>query len=260
MANIEEARYNVLISKEGKLLVQARYAVRNNQRNFLKITLPPGATLWSAALSGNPVRPGQSPDGALLLPLEKARAGEDAPLFAVEVLYINRDAAWGDKGQSKLTLPALDLPISRTGLHIFNPPLFRVSSPPGTFRSQNYEEPSSEILRAAAEFELDGTVSGGSGYGIGTPKPSQPPASPSPGAFSAGIGVAGAAAGQAATQTLVDEYRAKSVSGRVSGILPIHVSFPEVGPSLFFVSELTSESQAPTIELTYQRDKKAGGK
>src|SRR5580698_2231906 len=33
MANVAEARYNVLITNEGKLLVQARYAVRNNQRN-----------------------------------------------------------------------------------------------------------------------------------------------------------------------------------------------------------------------------------
>src|SRR5712671_6500425 len=36
LANVSEARYQVLISGEGKTLVQARYAVRNNQRNFLK--------------------------------------------------------------------------------------------------------------------------------------------------------------------------------------------------------------------------------
>ncbi len=52
MANIEEARYQVLMSADGKELVQARYAVRNNQRNFVKITLPPGATVWSASLRG----------------------------------------------------------------------------------------------------------------------------------------------------------------------------------------------------------------
>ncbi|MEP6962923.1 MAG: hypothetical protein ABI995_12650, partial [Acidobacteriota bacterium] len=37
-ANIEEARYRVLLTAEGKTLVQARYAVRNNQRNFVGIT------------------------------------------------------------------------------------------------------------------------------------------------------------------------------------------------------------------------------
>src|SRR4051812_18225971 len=60
MANIEEARYDVLMSSDGKELVQARYAIRNNQRNFVKITLPPGASVWSASLGGRPARPGQS--------------------------------------------------------------------------------------------------------------------------------------------------------------------------------------------------------
>ena len=99
MANIEEARYQVLMSADGKELVQARYAVRNNQRNFVKVALPAGATVWSVTLAGRPVRPGQSPDGSLLLPLEKSRGGDDAPAFAVEILYLAKAAAWSDKGQ-----------------------------------------------------------------------------------------------------------------------------------------------------------------
>jgi len=75
MANIEEARYDVLMSADGKELVQSRYAIRNNQRNFVKISLPPGASVWSTVLGGRPVRPGQAPDGSLLLPLEKSRGG-----------------------------------------------------------------------------------------------------------------------------------------------------------------------------------------
>src|SRR5216684_3740811 len=123
MANVSEARYQILISSDGKSLVQARYAVRNNQRNFLKITLPPGATLWSASLAGKAVRPGQSPDGSLLLPLDKARTGEEAPEFAVEIVYLSRGTAWNDKGQFKLALPALDLPVSRTGLLVYPQPV-----------------------------------------------------------------------------------------------------------------------------------------
>ena len=126
--------------------MQARYAVRNNQRNFLKITLPTGATLWSASLAGKPVRPGQSPDGSVLLPLEKAHAGEDSPEFAVEIVYISRGTAWNDKGQFKLALPALDLPVSRTGLLVFHPPLFKVTSETGSFRAEVYADPLSAAL------------------------------------------------------------------------------------------------------------------
>src|SRR5450755_1086284 len=149
MANIEEARYQVLVTKEGKSLVQARYAVRNNQRNFVKITLPTGAVVWSAALGGKPVRPGQSPDGSLLLPLEKARGGEDAPAFVVEVLYLGRGPAWEDKGRVRLALPALDLPISRTGLLLYYPPLFHVTAETGTFRTEAYANPTSEAFNVA---------------------------------------------------------------------------------------------------------------
>ena len=146
MANIEEARYQVLVSKEGKSLIQARYAIRNNQRTFVKITLPPGAVIWSASLAGKPVRPGQSPDGSLLLPLEKARGGEDATAFVVEVLYLGRGPAWEDKGKARVSLPALDLPISRTGLLLYYPPLFHVSAEPGTFRTEPYANPTSEAF------------------------------------------------------------------------------------------------------------------
>ena len=144
-ANIEEARYRVLVSVDGKLLVQARYAVRNNQRSFLKITLPGGASVWSSSVGGRPIRAGVGPDTSLLFPLTKSRAGEEAPIFAVEVLYLARTAAWDAKGRLPLTLPVLDLPVSRTGLVLYYPPAYRLTPEPGAFRSQEFESPSSDV-------------------------------------------------------------------------------------------------------------------
>jgi len=183
LANVEEARYRVLLSKEGKTLVQARYAVRNNQRNFVKITLPPGATLWSAALAGQPVRPGRAPDGSLLLPLEKSKAGagsaDDPPEFAVEIVYLTPGTTWNDKGKARIALPALDLPVSRTGLQVYYPPLFRVTSEPGIFHTESYADPFSAVLGVSGEFgrlehlgklapgAAPGLTGIGSGNGIG---------------------------------------------------------------------------------------------
>ena len=246
MANIEEARYQVLMSADGKELVQARYAVRNNHRNFVKVTLPTGATVWSVSLEGRPIRPGQSPDGSLLLPLEKARGGDDAPAFEVEILYLTKASAWNEKGREKLTLPALDLPISRTGLLLYYPPLFRVSAEPGTFHTQEYQNPVSAALEPP---------SGGAG-GVATP------------AAATRVTGNGKQFDQLqanedrekkdATQALLDTFKAKSSAGKVTGILPINVSFPAFGPSIFLVSELTGENQFPAAEFNFQRDKKAG--
>jgi hypothetical protein len=239
MANVEEARYHVLMSKEGKTLVQARYAIRNNQRNFLKITLPAGATIWSASLAGKPVHPGQSPDGSLLLPLEKMRAGEDAPAFVLEFIYLSRETAWSDKGKVRLALPALDLPVSRTGVLLYHPPLFRVTSEPGSFRTQPYEGPVADVLRAGgyvaeANEEKDGPAKQAA---HGQKKEAQ-----------------------SASQALVDDFKTKTLGGTSARVLPIRISFPAFGPSLYLVSELTGENQAPALELSYLQNKKEGGR
>jgi hypothetical protein len=244
MANIEEARYQVLMSSDGKELVQARYAVRNNQRNFVKITLPVGATVWSASLAGRPIRPGQSPDGSLLLPLEKARGGDDAPPFAIEILYVTRATAWDQKGREKVTLPSLDLPISRTGLLLYYPPIFRVTAEPGTFRAEEYQNPVSTALSAS------GSAVGGVAAPMGTPVAAKQ--------YGQLIAKAQPQDDKDATQALLDTFKAKSLGGRVTGILPVNVSFPAFGPSIFLVSELTSENQLPAAEFSFQRDKKGG--
>jgi hypothetical protein len=243
MANVAEARYRVLLSKEGKMLVQAQYAIRNNSRSFLKITLPAGAAIWSASLAGQPVRPGQSPDGSLLLPLEKTRAGEEAPAFVLEIFYLVRETAWTDKGKATLALPALDLPVSRTGLLLYHPPLFKLAAEPGAFRAESYESPSSEVFAIVTrEFGPEYGRNAGSVYSIdGQNAADNRPQSPS-------------------TQTLVDNFKTKSLGGRSAKVLPIRPAFPAFGPSLFFVSELTAENHAPALELSYQREKKDGGK
>src|SRR5260221_13916121 len=148
VANVEEARYDALLGEDGKLLVRARYAVRNNQRSFLAVTLPPQSVLWSASLAGRPVRPGVSPGGGLLLPLRKGRANEEAPAFVVELLYLQRAPGWAEKGDAHLALPAVDLPVSRTGLTLYHSPRYDFDPKPGAFRPEADSGPWSPALRA----------------------------------------------------------------------------------------------------------------
>ena len=239
MANIEEARYDVLMSDDGKTLTLARYAIRNNQRNFVKIALPPGAIVWSASLSGKPARPGQASDGSLLLALEKGHGGDDTPVFPVEILYVSKAANWTDKGKIRLTLPALDLPVSRTGLLLYYPPLFQMTADPGAFRTEAYSAPSSEAFVPPQPSSASSVVSG---------------------PFDRLEQFAQLQKDDKQTQALLDKYRAKSSGGKVTGILPVGISFPVFGPSTFLVSELTAENQAPVADFTYQKNKKRGSR
>jgi len=255
LANVEEARYRILLTKDGKSLVEARYAVRNNQRSFVKITLPPGASLWSASLADKPIRPGSGPDASLLLPLTKARSGGEAPEFAVEIVYFIPGPSWTDKGRLKISLPALDLPISRTGLQVFYPPQFRFLAEAGYFRAENYAKPISPVLTVAVpEPALDSAVPSSAAVKLSAPAAPEIAMD-----ANAGAERKSEAARQSA-QTLVDKFHASERGARTSGILPVRISLPAFGPSLYLVSQLTSENQSPSAEFSYQQDKKAGGK
>ena len=234
-ANIEEAEYNALIAADGKVLVQSRFAVRNNQRNFLKLTLPPTAVLWSASVAGRPIRPGRAPDGSLLLPLEKTRSGGEAPAFVVEISYLDRTAPWSDRGHARVSLVAVDLPISKSHVLLHHPPLFRLTPAAGlsgSFRVAPYAPPESEALRA-------------------TPAPSSTEQQQAEGEISADQGEA---------KELVAKVRENKYGARPRRNLPLRVVFPHFGPSIFLISELTSDSQTPAVEFDFQRDRKRGDK
>jgi hypothetical protein len=226
VANVEEARYDALLGEDGKLLVRARYAVRNNQRSFLAVALPPQSTLWSASLAGTPVRPGISATGGLLLPLRKGRTNEEAPTFVVELLYLQRAPGWTEKGDAHLDLPAVDLPVSRTGLTIHHSPRYDIDPKPGAFRPENDPGPWSAALRAGGSVSL-----------------ASPPvaASPPPGDRDAKD-----------LKSLMDRFEKEAGRTR-PGVIPIAIAFPAIGPSVFLAAELTPETQSPSIDIVYRK-------
>ena len=54
-------------------------------------------------------------------------------------------------------------------------------------------------------------------------------------------------------QALVDRFRNEPGGRTVVGSLPVHVTFPAFGPSVFLASELTAEGSAPSVELAFKR-------
>ncbi|HEU4937534.1 MAG TPA: hypothetical protein VFT39_13825 [Vicinamibacterales bacterium] len=234
VANVEEARYDALVGEDGKSLIRVRYAVRNNQRSFLAVTLPSQAVLWTASLAGRPIRPGMSADGALLLPLEKGRSNQEAPTFVVELTYLQRGEAWSEKGDARVELPAADLPIARTGLTLRYSPKYAIELRPGTFRVATDPGPWSVNLRAIAE-----------GVAAAPPPPPQPMATPGSGEREAKD-----------LRALMDRYRKEA--GRTGpGTVPLAIDFPSVGPTVFLAAELTQESRRPSFDIDYR---KTGGR
>ena len=246
IANVEEARYDAVVGEDGKALVRGRYAVRNNQRSFLAVMLPADAVVWSAALEGQPVRPGTHASGALLLPLRKSRTGEDAAPFAVEVTYVQRLGSLSEKGAVRIPLPAVDLPVSRTGLTLHHSPRYRMEVQPGQFREEVDPGPATAALRIADAF-----LAARSSTTLPAPPPPPPPAAPSSDRGGAGGGGAVNAAKELAPfgglSTVRDGARV------AAGVLPVRVGMPQFGKALFAAAELTPENLAPAIDILYRR-------
>jgi hypothetical protein len=143
-------------------------------------------------------------------------------------VYLQRATVWNAKGEARIDLPAVDLPVSRTGLLVHYSPRFEVEPKSGAFRPEADPGPWSGALRAAT----------GSGAAAA---PAPPPAAPArPGDEAAALG------------GLMERFR-KDMGKTTAGVVPVHVALPEIGPSFFVAAELTAESQAPVLDFTYKR-------
>jgi hypothetical protein len=169
------------------------------------------------------MRPGRAPDGSLLIPLEKMKTGDESPAFAVEVAYVERVPQWSEKGRARLSFLTLDMPISKSSLLLHYSPLFRLTPAPGSFRLAPFEPSASAVLRTA----------------IATPDATENKTGP---------------------QEEIVQRLQKSHASRPTRNLPLRIAFPNFGPSIFLVSELTSENQTPVVEMDFQRNKKRGEK
>lgn len=278
LANIDEARYTALLTEDGKALVEAAYAVRNSQRSFVAVTLPAGATLWSASVDNRPVRPGRATDGALLLPILKDR-GRSNVTSAVRVFYVDRTAVWASEGLAAVRLPSVDLPVSRTGLQVYHSPRYRLKLEPGPFRVEPFAEALNAALRneqyrsaggggggggrgRGAEGGAEGGIAGGVAGGIvgGLPEAPPPPPNAAPvrvgGAIRAGAADAAVRSAEQEARDLVSQYQRANRVGAIAGLLPIDLTFPSFGPSLYAAAELTPEGKAPEARFTFKREVK----
>ncbi|HAB18052.1 MAG TPA: hypothetical protein DCE44_16585, partial [Verrucomicrobiales bacterium] len=145
-ALVDQARLRTVVADDGQMMTQLELIVRNNGRQHLELTLPPGAEVWSATVDGEPVRPAKN-GGKLLLPLEAGR-GSDAPL-KVELTYVGSSRFPRTSGRVELTSPRLDVPLKEAMWEVFLPPDHAYTDFGGTM---TYE--SADLVPVAQDFTV----------------------------------------------------------------------------------------------------------
>jgi hypothetical protein len=139
-AAIDSANYVMQVTEDGDCVMRVIYTVRNNKKQFLELTLPDNekTALWSSFVADKPVKPSQTKESKILLPLEKSGyEGNELRSFNVEIIYYTN---LGNKlralGFIELLMPQVDLPISQSMLTIYSPKRYRYERVAGSLRAE----------------------------------------------------------------------------------------------------------------------------
>ncbi|MBI2424224.1 MAG: hypothetical protein HYV27_15440 [Candidatus Hydrogenedentes bacterium] len=134
VAAIDAAELTTVVSDE-MLITRARYWVRNNQRQFLRIDPGPDVEIWGAQADGHAASPAKDPESehGVLLPMRKSVEGAGGlGSFPMEIIFMQRPPL-PRFGRLALALraPATDILADRMAWTVYVPEGYRVSASAG---------------------------------------------------------------------------------------------------------------------------------
>ena len=224
VAAIDSSKYVTLFTEEGKVLTKATYQMRNNVKQFVRLSLPDDASLWSCFVSGKPVKPAKDKQGRILVPLEKSQVmGEALTQFPVEVVYLIKNPQLGFGGKLKMNLPKLDIPQNELFWSVFLPEMYKYFKFDGDVKETKRIRQVFAPVAARLEEGKKGVYRRKSQMLY---------------------------AKQAAPQEIVmlDEIQ----QAKVQGVLPIKINVPESG-KVFRFSKLLVTEESPWMSAFYLR-------
>jgi hypothetical protein len=110
---VDSAVFTGMQLNDGRRITKVVYSVRNNRNQFLRLTMPKGADIWSAEVSGNTVSPAKDDKENVLIPLIRSASGaQELAGFPVDIVYVEKPASpVASRGKVKVELPLLDAPV-----------------------------------------------------------------------------------------------------------------------------------------------------
>jgi hypothetical protein len=120
----QRAVVTTLVTSEGRSLTEVRLVVNNQAQPFLKVALPAGASILSADVEGEKVKPVEGADGSRV-PLLRVGFRPSGP-YTVSFVFMHSGAPFAKKGGSELSLPKMDVPIGLVQWEVFLPEQYKV--------------------------------------------------------------------------------------------------------------------------------------
>ena len=141
-AVVERAIVTTLVTNEGRSLTEVKLTVKNQAQPFLKVALPQGASILSAEVAGEKVKPVEGTDGNRVPLLRSGFRPSDA--YNVSFVFMHSGAPFAKKGGSDISLPKMDVPIDLLQWEVFLPEQYKVKDFGGDAIATNLLPPASQ--------------------------------------------------------------------------------------------------------------------
>jgi len=151
----ERAVVTTLVTTEGRSLTEIKLTIKNQAQPFLKVALPSGASILSAEVAGEKVKPVEGPDGNRVPLLRAGFRPTDS--YTVSFVFMHSGAPFAKKGGSDLALPKMDVPIDLLQWEVFLPEQYKVKDFGGDAIAANLLPPSSLDV-SGAEGSINGVA------------------------------------------------------------------------------------------------------
>lgn len=120
----ERADVTTLVTAAGRTLTEVNLTLRNRGQRFLKVDLPAGASLLSAEVAGEAVKPVEGADGSRVPLVRPGFQPTDA--YGVSFVFVAAGNALEKKGTAALSLATIDVPVNVLQWELFIPEGYEV--------------------------------------------------------------------------------------------------------------------------------------
>jgi hypothetical protein len=120
----ERAVVTTLVTTEGRSLTEVKLTIKNQVQPFLKVELPKDASIVSADVAGEKVKPVEGADGQRVPLLRPGFRPIDS--YEVSFVFMHSGAPFAKKGGSEISLPKMDVPITVLEWEVFLPEQYKV--------------------------------------------------------------------------------------------------------------------------------------
>ncbi|HZV87711.1 MAG TPA: carboxypeptidase-like regulatory domain-containing protein [Candidatus Binatus sp.] len=148
----ERAVVTTLVTTEGRSLTEVKLTVKNQVQPFLKVELPAGASIVSAEVAGEKVKPVEGADGQRVPLLRPGFRPVDS--YEVSFVFMHSGAPFAKKGGSEISLPKMDVPITVLQWELFLPEQYKVKDFGGDALAANLLPASYQGTAGAASVEF----------------------------------------------------------------------------------------------------------